>query len=426
MHGQDESGQRLLQELERLRRRVALLEREKSVHRESFRMPRTEGLRVLRTTKPPARDFLDEAHRTMFQDLAERSGVGIYLLQNGVFHYVNPRFAEIHGYRASEMLYKLGPKETVFAEDLATVEENLRRRLVGEVRYLKSEFRIVTKSGDVRNVEVYSSRTTYGGKPAVIGTLLDITQRKRTEEEIEGLNKDLQRRMLEINAANEELKAFSSSVSHDLKAPLLAIEYASEKLDEKYQGRFDEKGRQYLKMITGGSRQMRELINDLLTFFSLGRKEMDVATLDMEEIVQDVFDQLKAVSPGREIDLRLGPLPKARGDKTMIRRVWVNLLLNAFKYTRPRETTVIEVGSRIDAGKDVYYVKDNGIGFSMEEADRIFQVFTKLHPPSEFEGTGLGLAIVKRAVQRHGGDVWAEGRPGEGATFSFSLPRTSS
>jgi PAS domain S-box-containing protein len=373
-------------------------------------------------SEPTWTAFLEDPHDRTFRDLAERSGAGIYLLQDGLFHYVNARFAEIHGYEVGEMLYRLGPRETVFAEDITEVEENIQKRISGKVRYLHSEFRIVTKSGEVRRVEVYSSRTTYRGKPAVIGTLLDITERKRSEEEIRRLNHELQRHIAELDAANEELKAFSYSVSHDLKTPLMGVEYASRKLFENYRDRFDEKGQQYLRMILDGSIRMEELIRDLLAFFSLGREEIEVAPVDMGDMVREVFGRLGALEPDRPVELRLNPIPDTRGDKAMIRRIWENLLCNAFKYSRPRKMAVIEVGCASNAEGDTYYVKDNGIGFSMNEAGRLFKVFARLHPADEFKGTGLGLAIVKRIVERHGGSVWAEAKVDEGATFYFSFP----
>jgi signal transduction histidine kinase len=260
----------------------------------------------------------------------------------------------------------------------------------------------------------------------VVGTLLDITERKRSEEEIKSLNEDLRRHLSELSTANEELRAFSSSYSHDLKTPLVAIQYAADKLLERYRDRLDEKGQRYLEMINTAGKQMSDLINDLLAYFSIGRKEIELTVFGMEEIVADVFDQLKAMDPDRIVDLKLATLPRCKGDRMMIRRVWVNLLHNALKYTRPIESAVIEVGCSAEQEKDVYYVKDNGVGFPSREKTRVFDVFTRLHPADQFEGTGLGLAIVKRAVLRHGGEVWAEADVAKGATFYFSLPRESS
>ena len=262
------------------------------------------------------------------------------------------------------------------------------------------------------------------GAQMVLLAIEDITERKQAEGKVHALNQELERHITELQVVNEELKTFSYAVSHDLKAPLVTIGGFSRRLLEKYGDSLDEKGRQYLKMIHTSSLQMEELIRDLLDFFSSGREAVNFSSLKMKKMVGEVFDQLKEIYPKRKIHLRVKTMPDSKGDETMITQVLVNLLSNAIKYTQLRETAVIEVGGWTEKEKNVYYVRDNGIGFPAEYADRIFEVFERLHTSEKFEGTGVGLAIVKRVIDRHGGVVWAEGKVGEGATFHFTIPRT--
>lgn len=261
------------------------------------------------------------------------------------------------------------------------------------------------------------------GAQMVLLAIEDITERKRAEGKVQDLNQELERHITELQVVNEELKTFSYAVSHDLKAPLVTIGGFSRRLSEKYGDSLDEKGQQYLKMINTSSTQMEELIRDLLSFFSSGREAVNFSSLKMEKMVGEVFDQLKAMYPKRNIQLHVETMPELKGDEAMITQVLVNLLSNAIKYTQPREVADIYVGGRIEAERNVYYVRDNGIGFLMEYADKLFNAFERLERTEEFEGTGLGLAIVKRVIERHGGTVWAEGKVDEGAIFHFSIPR---
>jgi PAS domain S-box-containing protein len=255
--------------------------------------------------------------------------------------------------------------------------------------------------------------------------ILDITERKKAEEEITRLNRDLEENIAQLKTVNAELETFSYSISHDLKTPVIAVEGFSRILFEKYADQLDGKGKKIVSMISGSALQMRELIDDLLAFFTLGRKNLKLSTLDLGKIVNEIFDQLRAVHQGRAMQLSINPSPAVSADKTMIRQVILNLLSNAIKYSRIKMITTVEFGGWIEAGLAVYYIKDNGIGFPMEQVGRLFEVFERLHPPDEFEGTGIGLATVKRIVQRHGGEVWAQSKVNEGATFYFSIPTHS-
>lgn len=252
----------------------------------------------------------------------------------------------------------------------------------------------------------------------------EIAERRRAEKEIKKLNQDLERRTIELEAANKELEAFSTSVSHDLRTPLIAITGFTRLLLEKYSGYLDSKGQHYLNIIRESARNMCQLIDDILAFSHSGHRQIEFSNIDMEELAQALFEELKGITLGRMLRLNLNPLPPARCDRSMIRQVFMNLLSNAIKFTKFKETGMIEIGGWIQNGENIYYVRDNGAGFDMENANELFRVFKRLHNAEEFEGNGIGLALVKRIIHQHGGRVWAEGKINEGATFYFSLPCT--
>ncbi|MGE5466549.1 MAG: sensor histidine kinase [Ignavibacteria bacterium] len=226
-----------------------------------------------------------------------------------------------------------------------------------------------------------------------------------------------------LEQANSELEAFAYSVSHDLRAPLRAIDGYSHILVDDYGTMLDDEGRRLLGQVRSNASRMERLIDDILSFSRMSRREMEAMQVDMEELVREVVAELQAASPQRRLRFEIGALPAVRGDRDMLRQVLVNLLANAVKFTRVREEAVIEVGGSSTAEGCVFQVKDNGVGFDMAYVNKLFGVFERLHGQKEYEGTGIGLAIVKRIVARHGGRVWAEGKEGEGAVFHFFLPR---
>jgi signal transduction histidine kinase len=233
---------------------------------------------------------------------------------------------------------------------------------------------------------------------------LEATVRKRTEA---------------LEAANKELESFSYSVSHDLRAPLRAVDGYARMLEEDYAVRLDDEGRRLLAVVRQSSVRMGRLIDDLLAFSRLGRQQPAKQLVDMTELARDVVTELRN---GAAASVELGALPSARADRALIRQVWINLVGNALKYSGKRADARVEIGGRQDSSESVYWVRDNGVGFDMRYADKLFGVFQRLHRADEFDGTGVGLAIVQRVIARHGGRVWADSKPGEGACFHFSLP----
>ncbi len=237
----------------------------------------------------------------------------------------------------------------------------------------------------------------------------EITERKKAEEA--------------LISANTELEAFSYSVSHDLRAPLRAIDGFSSAVLEDYSPKLDSEGQRYLNVISENAKKMGQLIDDLLAFSRLGRKEMTKSDVNMGKLAKAVFEELNSTAPNRKLRLKVKDIPPASGDKAMINQVFSNLLSNAIKFTRHKDTAIIEVGSNGEGDQNVYYVKDNGAGFDMKYVDKLFGVFQRLHSAEDFEGTGVGLALVKRIINRHGGKIWAEGEVGKGATFYFTIPQ---
>ncbi|HEX8989360.1 MAG TPA: ATP-binding protein [Rhodocyclaceae bacterium] len=230
-------------------------------------------------------------------------------------------------------------------------------------------------------------------------------------------------RTVALEQANGELEAFAYSVSHDLRAPLRAIDGFSHILLDEHAASLDEEGRRLLDQVRANTARMARLIDDMLSFSRMSRREMAAATVDMRHLAEEVVEELQPSCAGRQVRIDIGDLPPAQGDREMLRQVLVNLLSNAVKFTRMRPDAHIDIGGAASAEGSSYFVRDDGVGFDMAYVGKLFGVFERLHSQRDYEGTGIGLAIVKRVVTRHGGRVWAEGKEGEGAVFHFFLPR---
>ena len=301
-------------------------------------------------------------------------------------------------------------------------QEELRDKLVSEINILSAEeiraemekagqeqkrlftFQHRLASGKVRHVEVYTGPVPFGGKNMLFSIVHDVTDRQMAE------------------ASNKELEAFAYSVSHDLRAPLRAIDGFSRILLEDYSAKLDDEGKRVCGVISENTRKMSQLINDLLAYSRLSRAEMQDLDIDMGRMVDSVYHELAGEDKRKQVKMVVDPLPQVKGDPAMIRQVWSNLIENALKFTVGRETPEIHIRGKQEKKRIIFSVKDNGVGFDMHYSDKLFRVFQRLHSPKDFPGSGVGLAIVQRVVVRHGGRTWAKGEPGQGAIFYFSLP----
>lgn len=340
---------------------------------------------------------------------------------------VNAAYCKMLGYAREEVRHRRWQDLTP-PEDIPATQAHLDRLLAGDAdsaRYLK---RYVHKDGSMVWADVSTTlRRDEAGRPLhFVTAVVDITQRRLAEEEIERLNAELEQRVFdrtaELDAANKELEAFAYSVSHDLRAPLRHMSGFSTLLAERSGDQLDAKSRHYVEVISMSVRQMGVLIDDLLQFSRTGRAELTIEPVDMDATLAQALEPLQRETDDRDVEWTIDPLPRVVADRALLRQVWANLVGNALKYTRGRSPATIEIGAAGVDGRFVFYVRDNGVGFDMQYAHKLFGVFQRLHSDAEFEGTGIGLANVRRIVTRLGGAVWAEAEPGSGATFYFSLP----
>jgi PAS domain S-box-containing protein len=329
---------------------------------------------------------------------------------------VNEAAVQLYGYGREAFL------ATTPEELHVPIGEFLQSRAAAVVR---GTFRHLKKGGEPMDIDAIGHLVMWRGRAARLVVLNDITERKRTQQELERLNRELEDRVrsrtAQLEAANKELEAFSYSVSHDLRAPVRHIDGFVKLLEREHPPATD-KAAHYLRTIAASSHRMATLIDDLLALSRTGRAPLEMRTVQLGALIEEVMVDLRPDLARRKIEWRVGALPAVRGDPSLLRVVLQNLLDNAVKYTRREPSTVVEVGAlHLDDGDTAIYVRDNGVGFDMRYADRLFGVFQRLHRAEEFEGTGVGLATARRVIHRHGGRIWGEGEPGRGACFYFTV-----
>ena len=358
----------------------------------------------------------EEKYRSFFEDSKD----GIYIsTPEGRIIDINPSGAELFGYSREELM-------SMNAEELYVNPED-RRGYVRDATNLEHtiDYPCSYRRKDGKVVHALTTSWIRRDKEGKIigyeGIIHDITERKRAEEELEESRNQLRARTAELEAVNKELEAFSYSVSHDLQAPLRHINGFSEELLSDYSDKLDRQGKVYLDDIVESCRTMSRLIDDLLKLSKMTRGEVKRETVEMSDLANNVVKRLKADEPERKVNIAVEDGVKAEGDLELLMVVLENLIGNAWKFTSKKVPARIEFGAEQKENGQVYFVKDNGIGFDPTNTDKLFAPFTRLHKDSDFKGSGIGLATVKRIIHRHGGKIWAEGRPGKGAVFYFTL-----
>ncbi len=360
----------------------------------------------------------------MFEGLFEAAPDAMLAIDEaGVIRSANAQTEAMFGYAREELIGH--PVEYLLPERFHGRHATLRQSYAADPRLRPMgaglELFGKRKNGTEFPVDVMLSPLETSTCRQVLSVVRDISMRKTNERKILELNGQLQGRVEELQAANQSLEAFSYSVSHDLRAPLRAIDGFARILSEDYAETLDGEAHRLLDVIATNCHKMGKLIDDLLTFSRVSRSEILRSEMDMTALARSVVDEMQAVDPGRQVEAVVRELPPAYGDRALIRQVFVNLISNAWKFTRNSPRPVIEIESCDSEKVPVYVVKDNGVGFDEKYADRLFRVFQRLHSEADFEGTGIGLALVQRIIRRHGGEAWARGKAGEGASFYFTL-----
>jgi PAS domain S-box-containing protein len=351
---------------------------------------------------------------------ANPSPLTITTLTEGRFIEVNEAFERVFGYGAEEAIGHSSLELNIwqYTQD----RERIIRVLRDKERVCNEEVTFRDRNGKAVIARYSAELIDLRGEPCVLSLVDDITARKQLEEEVEVLHTDLACRAAELVSANRELETFSHTVSHDLRSPLTGIVGYSEFLLEYYGERLDEQCRGFLEHIHNAGLRMGHLINALLDFSRLTRGEVKREAVDLSGLAQEIAIELRLEAPERPATFRIAEGITVSGDSRLLRAVLQNLLGNAWKYTARNDAAAIEFGVVQEAGAPVYFVRDNGVGFDMSQAERLFVPFQRLHDENEFTGSGIGLATVERIIRRHGGRIWAEGEPGKGACFYFTIP----